>query len=77
MKILKLTTSGRIIIPAGLRKKYGLTPERKVKFEIENDGIRIIPLLTQEEIKAKIGFLGMRGKMLKSLLEEKDIEKKY
>ena len=75
MKFVKLTTNGRVTIPASLRKKYGLTPGRKVKFEITEESIRIIPLATPEEIKSNIGFLGMKGKLLKSLLKEKKRER--
>jgi AbrB family looped-hinge helix DNA binding protein len=91
MKISKLTTNGRITIPAPLRKKYGLTSGRHVKFKIVEDGIILIPLVTKEEIhpvrlksqkkpliinlsngvRTNIGFLGMKGKLLKSLLKEK------
>jgi hypothetical protein len=49
----------------------GCIPGTKVKFVVEKDGIGIIPLATAEEIKANIGFLGLGGKMLKSLMEEK------
>ena len=52
-------------------KKYGLHPGTKVKFVEEKDGVRIIPLATPEEVKANAGFLGMKGKLLKSLMEEK------
>ena len=75
MKILKLTTNGRVTIPAKLRKKYNLTSGRRVSFELEQDGIIIIPLATPEEIRANIGFLGTSGKMLKSLLKEKKKER--
>lgn len=75
MKFSKLTTNGRVTIPAPLRKKYGLTPGRHVKFEIAEGGVRIIPLATAEEIRANIGFLGMKGKLLKSLMNEKRIER--
>jgi AbrB family looped-hinge helix DNA binding protein len=71
MKISKLTTKGKVTIPAELRKKYGLHPGRKVKFELEEDGVRIIPLSTPEEIRANIGFLGKNGKLLEALMEEK------
>lgn len=75
MKYSKLTTNGRVTIPAKLRKKYKLNPGRKVKFEIEDGGIRIIPLVTKEEVKNNIGFLGANGKMLKDLMREKKIER--
>ena len=56
-------------------KKYGPHPGTKVKFVVEKDAIRIIPFATPEEIKANIGFLGLGGKMLKSLMEEKKKER--
>lgn len=77
MKFTKLTTNGRITIPVTLRKKYGLHPGRKVKFEVEKDGITIIPLATAEEIKANVGFLGMKDKLLKSLMEERRLKENY
>lgn len=74
MKLAKVTTGGRLTIPAELREKYKLLPGRKVGFEIEEDGIRIIPLFTKKEIKANAGFLGTKGKLLKLLMEEKKVE---
>ncbi len=75
MKILKVTSGGRVTIPVKLRAKYGLTPGRKVKFETVEYGLLIIPLATTEEIKANIGFLGTGGEMLKALMEEKERER--
>jgi len=77
MKLAKVTTRGRVKIPASLRKKYELTPGRRVKFETTAIGIRVIPLLTQAEVKANIGFLGTKGKLLKALMREKKIEKEF
>ena len=77
MKIAKLTANGRITIPAKLRTKFNLLPGTRVKFEVKQDGIKIIPLATPEEIKANFGFWGMKGKLLKSLMREKRIEKNY
>jgi hypothetical protein len=40
------------------------------------DGITIIPLATPQEINVKrIGILGTKGKILKALMEEKQLEK--
>jgi bifunctional DNA-binding transcriptional regulator/antitoxin component of YhaV-PrlF toxin-antitoxin module len=75
MKFSRVTQNGRIAIPFEFRKKYKLTPGRLVRFEIAENGIRIIPLATAEEIRANIGFPGMKGKMLESLMEEKKIER--
>ena len=64
MKLAKVTSKGRITIPAELREKHKLTPRRRMKFEAAEDGIKIIPLVTPEEIKANIGFLGMKENFL-------------
>jgi AbrB family looped-hinge helix DNA binding protein len=75
MKLAKVTTRGRVTIPASLRKKYKLTPGRKVKFGLDEGGIKIIPLITPEEIKANVGFLGMKGKLLRALIKVKKMER--
>lgn len=77
MKIVKVTNNGRITLPTELWKKYGLYAGRKVKFEACEDGFKIIPLVTKEEIKANVGFLGTKGKLLKVLREEKGKESNY
>jgi AbrB family looped-hinge helix DNA binding protein len=74
MKISKLTSGGRITIPADLRKKYKLKPGTRVNFSEEENGIKVIPI-TPETIRANAGFLGMKGKLLKSLMQEKKIER--
>ena len=78
MNLIKLTSNGCVTIPAPLRKKYGLHPGRKVKLEVDDEGIKIIPLATAGEIQANIGFLrttsqrpGKKGKLLNALMEEK------
>lgn len=77
MKIARVTTNGRVSIPAELRKKYGLYPGRKVKFEIADHRLLIIPVATAEEITVKTGSLGLKGKMLGSLMVEKKREKEF
>lgn len=74
MKIYKVTTGGRVTVTAELRKKYKLKPGTRVKFSEEENGIKIIPI-TPETIKANAGFLGMKGKLLKSLMKEKKRER--
>jgi len=76
MKLFRVTTNGRVSIPSELRKKHGLYTGRKVKLEIADGGLLIIPLATAEEIRAKIGSLGLKGKMMRSLMEEKNRERK-
>ena len=77
MKLSKLTTNGSVTIPAPLRKKYGLNTGIRVKFETTEDGIKIIPLTTPEEVKANIGFLETKGELLKALMAEKKLEKEF
>ena len=77
MKILKITTNGRIMIPKILRRKYGLNPGTRVNLIEEGDGIKIIPT-THETIRANVGSLGIKEKsLLKSLMEEKKIELEF
>jgi len=75
----KITSGGRVTIPVELRKKYNLNPGTRVSFVSESDGIKIIlpkeQAITKETIKVNAGFLGMRGKLLKSLMEEKKRER--
>jgi len=75
MKTLKLTSNGRITIPTAIRKKYNLTPRRKVKLKVTEEGIVITPITTVEEIRVNAGLLGIKGKMLESLMEEKNFER--
>lgn len=71
----KLTTNGRVTIPAELRKKYNLNPGTRVNFVADEDGILIIPV-THETIRTNVGSLGIKGKSLvKALMEEKKIER--
>ena len=60
MLYAKVTNTGKITIPAELRKKYKLTPSRKVKFVIEEEGIKLFPLVKPEDIEVKKGLLGTK-----------------
>lgn len=69
-----VTSKGQLVIPAKLRKKFGIKAGTRVNFFEEEDGIKIIPV-TAEIIKANKGFLGTGGNLLKSLMEEKKKER--
>ena len=69
-----VTSKGQLVIPAKLRKKFGIKAGTRVNFFEEEDGIKIIPV-TEEIIDANKGFLGTRGKLLKALMEEKKKER--
>lgn len=74
MKISKLTTNGRLTIPADIRNRYDIKPGTHVHFVDENDGIKIIPI-TNKTIFKNVGFLNTNGALLKSLMQEKKIER--
>ncbi len=76
MKFSKVSSNGRVTIPVDIRKRYNLTVGSKVKFELTENGILIIPLVSSDEVKANIGFLGTDGKLLKALMEEKERERR-
>ena len=74
MKSSKVTSGGRVTIPAPLRKKHNLKHGTQLVFVEEKNGIKIISV-TAEAIKMFAGFLGTKGKLLKSLMEEKKEER--
>jgi AbrB family looped-hinge helix DNA binding protein len=74
METTVVTTKGQIVIPARLRKKYGIKIGTKIQFEEEDGEIILLPL-TEETIDKNIGFLGTKGKLLKKLIEEKKVER--
>lgn len=68
-----VTSKGQLVIPIGLRKKYGIKSGTKINFIEDADGIRINPL-TAEKISGNIGFLKSDIKLLKALRKEKKAE---
>ena len=69
-----VTVKGQVDIPSKLRQKYGIKSGTRVRFYDEEDGIRIVPI-TPEFIKANVGFLGTKGRLLRALMEEKKKER--
>ncbi len=75
MEVSVVTTKGQVVIPARLRRKYGIKIGTKIRFE-EKDGEIIMLPLTEEIVDKNIGFLGTKGKLLKKLMAEKKAESK-
>ncbi len=69
-----VTTKGQIVIPAKLRRMFGIKIGTKIQFTVEKDGIKIIPL-TEETIDNNEGILKTKGKLLKKLMIEKKNER--
>ncbi|MBF8294181.1 MAG: hypothetical protein HW389_726 [Bacteroidetes bacterium] len=69
-----VTTKGQIVVPAKIRRKFGIKKGTKIAF-IEQNGKLIIQALDKSYFEALAGVLGTEGKMLKSLMEDKKKER--
>ncbi len=69
------TVKGQIVIPAELRRKYGIKPGTKIAIADNGEAIILRPV-TEETIKRMRGSLKGKG-VLKTLVEErhKDAER--
>ncbi|MDZ7763535.1 MAG: AbrB/MazE/SpoVT family DNA-binding domain-containing protein [Melioribacteraceae bacterium] len=74
MNTTVVTTKGQIVIPAEIRKKYGIKVGTKIRFDDEDGEIKLVPI-TEEVIKNNIGLLRTKGKLLKALQKEKEVER--
>lgn len=74
MNTTVVTTKGQIVIPAEIRKKYGLKVGTRIRFDDQDGEIKLVPI-TEEVIKNNIGLLRTEGKLLKALHKEKEIER--
>ena len=74
MDVAVVTTKGQVVIPAKFRKKFGIKIGTKIQFIEEKGEIKIFPI-TEEAIDNNIGFLGTKGALLKSFMNEKKIER--
>ncbi len=79
MSIVNVSYKGQVVIPAVLRKKFGIAPNSKVEVTELNNEIVIISLL-KDPIKQGRGFLKFKQPVLKIMqevkLEEKRLEDK-
>jgi AbrB family looped-hinge helix DNA binding protein len=69
-----VTVKGQVVIPARLRKKYGIKKGTQVSL-YERKGEIVIKPITDEYIRAMAGMAGTKGKLLKALKEEKSRER--
>ena len=74
MKTSTVTVKGQIVIPAWLRKKYGIQTGARMHFYDQEGEIRMIPL-THETIDRNLGFLKTQGKLQRALASEKKVER--
>lgn len=64
-----ITAKGQIVIPASMRRKYGITPQTRIVIYEEGQQIVLKPI-TAEAIRLMHGSLKGSG-MVKALLEER------
>ena len=65
-----MTSKGQIVVPAKLRRRYGLKPGTKVYF-IERDTEILFQPVTKEYLKSVHGMLKSDKSMTKELLKER------
>jgi AbrB family looped-hinge helix DNA binding protein len=66
----KVSTKGWIVIPAALRKRYGLKPGTSVEFREHGNKIFIIPRVS-DVVEALYGKFSREPSLTKALLEDR------
>jgi AbrB family looped-hinge helix DNA binding protein len=74
METSVVTVKGQIVVPAKIRRKFGIRKGTKIAF-IEQHGKLIIQPLDRSYFDSLAGVLGTQGKLLKSLMEDKKKER--
>jgi AbrB family looped-hinge helix DNA binding protein len=69
-----VTVKGQIVIPSKLRRKFGIKKGTQV-YIYERDGEITIKPITDDYIRNMAGMAGTKGKLLKSLMNEKAKER--
>jgi len=73
-QILTVSTKGWVVIPAEMRKKYGLTPGATVTIVDYGGVLALIPLLA-EQIEQARGVLAGASSLTQALLAERRQER--
>ncbi|MBU1207670.1 MAG: AbrB/MazE/SpoVT family DNA-binding domain-containing protein [Proteobacteria bacterium] len=74
METAYITSKGQLVVPARLRRRYGIKPGTKVRF-IERDNEILIQPLTREYIRSLCGLLKSETSVTQELLKERAKEK--
>jgi len=74
METSVVTVKGQVVVPANIRRKFGIKKGTKIAF-IEQNGKLLIQPLDKNYFESLAGILGTEGKMLKSLMEDKKRER--
>jgi len=74
MEAAYVTSKGQLVVPAKLRRKYGIKPGTKVFFVERGDEILFQPV-TREYIRSVCGMLASPTSVAEELLTERDNDK--
>jgi AbrB family looped-hinge helix DNA binding protein len=70
MESAYVTTKGQLVVPARLRRKYGIKAGTRVRF-VERDSEIILQPLTREYVRSVCGLLAEAGPATPDLLRER------
>jgi AbrB family looped-hinge helix DNA binding protein len=76
MEEATMTSKGQIVVPARLRRRYGLKPGVKVYFIERKDEILFQPV-TKEYIRSVHGMLTSKTSVTNELLQEREKDKRH
>ena len=74
METAVITSKGQVVIPVKIRRRYGMKNGSKVAFIEQGDKVIIQPL-DKEYFNKLAGILDEKGKMIKSLMDDKKKER--
>jgi len=73
-KTVKVSSKGWVVLPASLRRKYGIKAGTLIDIVEENNKIKLIPV-TKNPVQACYGKYAEHPSLLKELREEREKEK--
>ncbi len=75
MEKVYVTTKGQLVIPAKIRRKYGIKPGTKVYF-VERNGEIVFQPATKDYVRSVCGMLKSDSSATKELLKERAKDKR-
>jgi AbrB family looped-hinge helix DNA binding protein len=76
METAYVTSKGQLVVPAKLRRRYGIKPGTKVCF-IERDNEIVFQPVTKEYIRGVCGMLKSETSVTQELLKERAKDKEH
>ncbi|OGF46941.1 MAG: hypothetical protein A2231_10340 [Candidatus Firestonebacteria bacterium RIFOXYA2_FULL_40_8] len=75
MNLSVVTSKGRVVIPLKMRQHLNITKGTKISIEERVDGLIVTPI-NSKYFEKFAGILPGRGKAIKSLLKDRQIDKR-